>query len=142
MSQSAGTVESGSLAYPSLATTGNQVAIPASSLLNGIQRDLVSSISTGTVYFSCLLCPEQSLNGWSGFYLDGSSAELYMGTQITHYYVMNQRGGYNEVASPAVAVVGQPEFLVLKAQLQSTGNDIFTMYTDPTPVARNRPPAL
>ena len=51
------------------------------------------------------------------------------------YYDVEQRGGSGQVASPAKPVVGQTAFLVLKAQLQPSGNDVFTLYADPTPGA-------
>ena len=75
---------SGSLTYPSLATTGNQVTTVATSSLNGLEHNLSSPISSGTIYLSCLLCPEGTLGvgnggGFFGVYLHGSSDDLFMG---------------------------------------------------------------
>jgi autotransporter-associated beta strand protein len=136
--QSAGTLVGGSLSYQGLATTGGYVTIPESTLLNGIERDLASPITSGTIYVSCLLCPEGTLgqgngNGFFGVYLHGSANDVFFGASGTAPYVVQQRGGYGTVASADVPVVGQTEFLVLKAQLFTSGNDIFTLYADPTP---------
>jgi streptogramin lyase len=139
VSTSAGTLESGSLAYSPLATTGNQLTIPAKGNLNGLERNFASSISSGTVYISYALCPEGGFygiaSGCNGIYLHGSLNDLFFGNSgINGKYAMEQRGGNGEVTSSVVPVVGQTEFLVLKAQLLS-GNDVFTLYTNPTPGA-------
>lgn len=144
VSQSASTVTTSSLGYPSLATTGNYVTIPTSTFINGIKRNLANSISSGTFYVSCLLRPQGTLGqgngyGFFGVYLDGNTNDLFMGGPSgpptnEHRYMLNTRGGTGEVRSSDLAVVGQTEFLVLKAQLLS-GNDVFTMYTNPTPGA-------
>ncbi len=140
--QSAGTVTSGPLTYPPLATTGNEVTIPTSSLLNGIERDLASSISSGTIYVSCLLRPEGTIgqgngDGFFGVYLHGNQNELFFGNSGAYgtggCYAVEQRGGYYSVPSSNVPVLGQTEFLVLKAQLSSS--DTFTLYADPVPGA-------
>jgi hypothetical protein len=138
VAQSVSVAASGSLAYSSLATTGNHVTTPTTSLLNGTQRNLSSAISSGTVYLSCLLRPEGTIgqgngNGFFGVYLHGSLAELFFGNSGANgHYAMEQRGGFGEVTSADVPVAGQTEFLVLKATLLA-GNDIFTLYTNPTP---------
>ena len=140
--QAAGTVASGPLTYPPLATNGKEVTIPASSLLNGIERDLASSISSGTIYVSCLVRPEGTLgqgngNGFFGVYLHGSLNELFFGDSGAYgtggRYAVEQRGGSWSVPSPDQPVLGQTEFLVLKAQLSASAGDIFTLYTDPVP---------
>jgi hypothetical protein len=141
--QSAGTVASGPLTHPPLVTTGNEVTIPTSSALNGIERDLASSFSSGTMYVSCLLRPEGTLgqgngNGFFGVYLHGSLNEVFFGDSGAYgtggRYAVEQRGGFASAPSPDLPVLGQTEFLVLRAQLTSAG-DIFTLYADPAPGA-------
>lgn len=129
VSEALTTVGSGSLTYPLLATTGNELTTPATSYLNGVARNLFSPISSGTVYLSCLLCPEGTLGqgnggGFFGIYLHGSLNDLFMGTGSALPYSISLRGGADSVLSTSPEVVGQTEFLVLKAQLQPSGNDV------------------
>jgi autotransporter-associated beta strand protein len=145
VSQSASVLASGSLSYPSLATAGNQVTTVAPSSINGVERDFASPISSGTIYLSFLLCPEGTLDqgnstGFFGVYLHGSSNDLFVGRPgagATGNYVLEQRGGNgtDQSVSSGVPVVGQTEFLVVEAQLSSSGNDTFTLYANPTPGA-------
>ena len=143
VTQSVSALASGSLTYPSLATTGNQVTIPSSAVLNGLARDLSSPIPSGTIYLSCLLTPEGVLDqgnalGFFGVTLHGSLNEVFFGKANVNgidYYDVEQRGGGVRVPSADQPVIGKTEFLVLKAQLFTSGNDIFTLYADPTPGA-------
>jgi autotransporter-associated beta strand protein len=145
VSQSVNLLASGSLSSSSLATAGNQVTTAATSGINGVERDFASPISSGTIYLSFLLQPEGTLGqgnegGFLGVYLHGGLNDLFVGKPgggSTSNYVLEQRGagGTDQAVSPGVPVVGQTEFLVLKAQLFSSGNDIFTLYADPTPGA-------
>ena len=71
------------------------------------------------------MCPEGTIDqgnglGFFGLYLHGSLGDLFFGKANisgSDYYDVEQRGGFGQVASPAKPVVGQTEFLVLKAQL-------------------------
>jgi hypothetical protein len=143
VSQSVSVTGSSSLTYPPLTTAGNEVTTPATSFLNGVERNLSSPISSGTIYLSCLLCPVGSLNqgngnGFFGLYLHGSVDDMFMGQfnlNGTDHYGESERGGNGAVTTPGTPVVGQTEFLVLEAQLASSGADVFTLYSDPTPGA-------
>jgi|GEM_PF-1845201 len=139
-SQAVNVVANGPLSYPSLLTTGNQATAVATSLINGVERDLASPISSGTVYMSFLIEPLGTLNqgnenGFFGVYLHGSANDVFVGASGTSNYTVQQRGGIGSVLTPDAPVVGQTEFLVLKAQLFTSGNDIFTLYNNPTPGA-------
>ena len=121
-----------------MAVSGTALTTPATSPLNGVERNLASDISSGTIYLSCLLCPEGTLGqgnggGFFGLYLHGSANDLFMGAGSTTPYGISLRGGADSTLSSSPEVVGQPEFLVLQAQLETTGDDVFTLYADPTP---------
>ena len=73
--------------------------------------------------------------GFFGLYLHGSLNDLFMGDGSTTPYGISLRGGSDSILSTSPEVVGQTEFLVLEAQLQPSGNDVFTLYADPTPGA-------
>ena len=134
------TVASGPLSYPLLSTPGNSLTTPATSSLNGIERNLASPVSSGTIYLSCLLTPEGTLSqgnggGFFGLYLHGTGNDLFMGGGSNAPYSIGLRGGADTTPSSSQEVLGQTEFLVLMAQLNTSGNDVFTLYTDPTPGA-------
>ena len=102
-----------SLSYPLLATSGNALTTPSTSALNGIERNLASPISSGTIYVSCLLTPQGTLGsgngtGFFGLYLHGSTNDLFMGAGGLEPYNINLRGGTDVHLSSIPEVVGQP----------------------------------
>ncbi len=136
VSEALTTVASGSLTYPLLATAGNALTTPATSYLNGIERDLANPLSSGTFYLSCLLCPQGTLgqgngNGFFGLYLHGSQNDLFMGGGDSQPYNIGLRGGTDVSLSNSPEVLGQSELLVLKCQLYTSGNDVFTPVSRP-----------
>jgi hypothetical protein len=138
------TANAGSLSYPSLlASTGGSVSGGAFSAINGALRNLAQPLGADntTVYVSFLLRPDGALsdgifNGFFGVTLNGSLFnDLFVGKPgggALDQYVLETRGGSGQVPSGASAVVGHTALLVLKAQFL-TGNDVFTLYTNPKP---------
>ncbi len=133
-----------SLCYPKLqANTGGSVSGDAFSAINGAVRTLGQSLGADgtTVYLSFLVQPRGSLNegvlnGFFGLTLNGSLGnELFIGKPgggLLDQYVIENRGGAGQVASGTPTVTGRTTLLVLKAQFLP-GNDVFTLYTNPTP---------
>ena len=122
------------------ASEGGSVAGPAFSTINGAVRDLAQSLG-GTVYLSFLIQPQGTLsegvfNGFFGLTLNGSLGnDLFIGKPgggALEQYVIEHRGGFGQIPSGTPTVVGRTTLLVVKAQFLS-GNDIFTLYANPTP---------
>jgi hypothetical protein len=137
-------VNEDSLSYPSLqAGVAGSVSGGAFSAINGAIRNLGQTLGTDntTVYLSFLLRPDGILdngifNGFFGVTLNGSlSNDLFIGKPgggAVDQYVMETRGGSGQVPSGTSADVRHTALMVLKAQFLS-GNDIFTLYTNPKP---------
>jgi hypothetical protein len=137
-------IAAGSLTFGSLQVSGNRVHSPAVNAIAGLTRPLSPCVGTpGTTrYFSFLLRPEDTLdagifNGFFGLILHQPSAnpELFIGKPgggAVHDYVLENRGGANQVASGVQVEVGKTAFLVIKAQFTES-NDTFTLYMNPTP---------
>ncbi|MGH7924527.1 MAG: hypothetical protein ACREQH_08055 [Candidatus Binatus sp.] len=133
-----------SLSYPALASsTGGSISGGAFSAINGAIRTLAQPLGADdtTVYISVLLRPDGTLgdgifNGFFGVTLHGSlSNDLFIGKPgggATDQYVLETRGGGGQVPSGTSTNVGHTALLVVKAQFLS-GNDTFTLYTNPTP---------
>lgn len=94
-----------------------------------------------TVYLSFLIQPQGSLNdgvfnGFFGLTLNGSLGnDLFIGKPgagVLEQYVIENRGGAGQIASGTPTITGRTTLLVLKAQFLP-GNDVFTLYTNPTP---------
>ena len=136
-------VAGGSLPFGLLLTSGNRAASGPTNAIAGVTRPLAAPLGADgtTRYFSVVLRPEGTLgagafNGFFGVTLEtAGEPELYFGKPgggaITQY-VVEDRGGAGQVSSGVPAVVGQPALLVLKAQFNA-GNDVFTLYVNPTP---------
>ena len=75
-------------------------------------------------------------NGFFGVTLKGSLFnDLFIGKPgggALGQYVLETRGGSGQVPSGTSTDVGETALLVVKAQFQS-GNDLFTLYTNPKP---------
>lgn len=136
-------VAAGSLPFGLLATSGNRVSSGATTAIAGVTRSLTTPLGADgtTTYFSVVLRPEGTLgggafNGFFGLTLETpGEPELYFGKPgagAINEYVVEDRGGAGQVSSGVSAAVGEPALLVLKAQFLP-GNDIFTLYLDPTP---------
>lgn len=137
------TANEASLSFGGLQTSGGRISAAAFSSINGAVRNLVQSLGVDntTVYLSFLIRPQGTLNGgvFNGFFgvtLNGSfGQELFMGKPgagAVEEYVIENRGGFGQVASGTSTVVGQTALLVVRADFLP-GNDIFTLYTNPVP---------
>lgn len=132
-----------SLCYRYLEVTGGSVSAEAFPVINGAIRNLAQPLGANstTVYVSFLVQPRDTLNdgvfnGFFGLTLNGSLGnDLFIGKPgagVLEQYVLEHRGGAGQVPSGTSAVVGKTTLLVLKAQFLP-GNDVFTLYSDPTP---------
>jgi hypothetical protein len=136
-------VQTGSLSFGALLTSGNRVSTSAVTAIAGLTRDFLTPLGVpGTTrYASFLLRPEGQLNagafnGFFGVVLEQPvEPELFVGkpgADAINRYVLEDRGGSLQVASTTAPVVGETVFLVLKSQF-TAGNDTFTLYINPTP---------
>ncbi len=138
-------VPSGSLTFGSLLTSGNRVQTGSVDEIAGLTRDF--SVALGapgtTRYLSFLLRPEGTLqggafNGFFGVVLEQPlEPELFIGKPggaAIDRYVLEDRGGGQQVASTVAAMVDETVLLVLKAEF-AAGNDRFTLYVNPVPGA-------
>jgi hypothetical protein len=144
-------IAEGSLTFGSLLVSGNRVHSSAVNDIAGLTRPLSPCFGTpGTTrYISFLLRPEGTLdagiyNGFFGLILHRPEAfpganpeppELFIGkpgADAVHEYVLENRGGANQVASGVQVEVGKIAFLVIKAEF-AEGTDKFTLYVNPTP---------
>jgi hypothetical protein len=132
-------LEPGSLIYPGLATSGNYVTSAAVDGIAGITRELSTPLGAAntTRYISFLLRPEGNVGGgFFGLVLeDVNEPELFVGKPgggNLDDYVAENRGGALQVTTGAAATVGETTLIVIKAEFTSAGNDIFTVYVNPT----------
>jgi hypothetical protein len=137
-------VAPGSLSFQGLPGASNSVETAATEAIAGIGRNLAAPIAAGdslTVYFSFLARPEGVLgqgifNGFLGVYLDGTDdADLFIGkpgSAPVGQYVLENRGGSNQVQSGIAPVSGTTALLVVRADMQP-GPDVFTLYVNPEP---------
>jgi hypothetical protein len=134
-----------SLAFNGLVTTPGRVSARAFPAINGAIRTLTLPLGASgtTSYVSVLLRPRGTLNdgifnGFFGITLSGSlGQELFCGKPgagADTEWVIENRGGAGQVSSGVPTVVGSTALLVVKAEFLS-GNDIFTLYTNPMPGA-------
>jgi len=144
-------IAEGSLTFGSLLVSGNRVHSSAVNAIAGLTRPLSACFGTpGTTrYLSFLLRPEGALdagifNGFFGLILHRPEAfpganpeppELFVGkpgADAVHEYVLENRGGANQVASGVQVEIGKIAFLVIKAEFtEATAK--FTLYLNPTP---------
>ncbi len=133
-----------SLCYPKLdAGAGGSVSSAAMPTINGALRNLAQPLGANgtTAYVSFLIQPagvlnDGFINGFFGLTVNGSLGnELFIGKPgggAVEEYVIENRGGFGQLTSGVPTVVGRTTLLVVKAQFQA-GNDVFTLYVDPTP---------
>lgn len=137
------TVQADSLAFQGLQTSGGRVSGGAFNTLNGAVRNLLQAGGTdySTLYISFLVRPLGTLNAgiYSGYFgvtvAGGPANELFIGKGgggDTGSYVLETRGGGGQVSSGVPLVVGQTALLVVRADFLP-GNDVFTLYVNPTP---------
>ena len=133
-----------SLSFAELSTTGNRVTTDAlASSTGGMVREL--SVPLGapgtTSYLSVIIRPEDTLHqglfgGFLGIYLNASTGdELFVGKPgggALDEWVLEDLGGAQQHASGVDAVVEEEFLLVVRADF-SDGNDVFTLYVNPTP---------
>jgi hypothetical protein len=139
----------GSQGTPNLPTEGNHVVSAAVfDTISGVGRvlaDPVTAAETATRYVSFTLTPEGTLGEgiWNGFFgvtLDAeapTSPDLFIGKAgggTMDRYVIEHRGGDNQVATSEDVVVGETEFFVVKSEFVSGGSDSFTLYVNPDPL--------
>jgi hypothetical protein len=138
-------VQSGSLSFGGLVTSGNRVRTNAVGAIAGLTRDFLTPLGVpGTTrYASFLLRPEGQLqggafNGFFGVVLEQpAEPELFVGKPgggAIDRYVLEDRGGSLQVATSVAPVVNETVLLVLRAQF-TAGNDQFTLYVNPVPGA-------
>jgi hypothetical protein len=142
-------IAGGSLTYPNLAVSGERVSTTAQNAISGVRRQFAATFTqndTETRYLSVLLRPEGTLHGgaFSGFfglYLDASLStgdrDLFIGKPgggALGKWVVEERGGGGQFASPVDAIVGQTTLLVLRADFRP-GNDRFVMFVNPSPLS-------
>jgi hypothetical protein len=132
-------VASGSLAFSTLLTSGNRVSTGSTQVIAGVTRTLAAPLGADgtTTYLSMLLRPEGTLTagGFFGLTLEtAGEPELFFGRpgNGVNQYVVEDRGGAGQVSSGVDAVLGESVLLVLEAQFLA-GNDVFTLYVNPTP---------
>jgi T5SS/PEP-CTERM-associated repeat protein len=135
-----------SLSFGELRTAGNRATTDASvSASGGIAREL--SVPLGapgtTSYLSFIMRPEDTLhqglfNGFFGLYLNASTGdELFVGKPgggALDEWVLEDLGGAQQHASGVEVVVDEGFLHVIRADFND-GNDVFTLYVNPTPGA-------
>lgn len=138
-------IAAGSLSYPGLAISGNHVTTTSRvSGIGSILRDLNASFGQPltTQYVSFVVRPEGTLhegqfNGLFGLRLEtGSSGDLFVGKPgggAIDQFVMENVGGTLQHATGTTIEVGKEYLLVLRADFTSSGNDVLTLYVNPTP---------
>lgn len=130
-----------SLSYAGLQTSGGSISSVAVFQISGATRTLAQPLGAdnSTVYLSFLVQPQGTLdeglfNGFFGLTLNGSLGDdLFIGKPGgPREYVLETRGGSGQVSSGSATVIGETALLVVKAEFRA-GNDIFTLYANPTP---------
>ena len=134
------TINSGSLTYGSLATSGNSLAGGAT---EGTQLDLTTPVSAtvgNPLWISFLMqTPSASdvTTGWGGLVLYRSSSDSvftypFIGYANSGVFVLQTQGGENDVNGPSVS--GNTTYLmVLEDVANSSGPDTLKLWVDPTP---------
>ena len=137
-------IAAGSLSLDGGDGTGGRVRSASTNAISGVGRDLLSPIGTNdfaTFYWSFLVRPEGTLgggalNGFFGVYLDGTGdSDLFVGkpgSDPIGRYVLENRGGAQQVQSGASPVIGETALLVVRADMRP-GPDAFTLYVNPNP---------
>ena len=137
------TTTEASLAFAGVQTSGGAVVGKPFGAINGAVRTLDQALGADntTAYVSVLVQPRGTLNagafnGFFGLTLSSNlGREIFIGKPgggATTQYVIEERGGVNQVPSGTPTVVGKTQLLVLKAEFFA-GSDVFTLYTDAVP---------
>jgi hypothetical protein len=137
-------VEHDNLSFAPLQQLGNAIRTPAVNAISGVTRDLAAPLgqTNSTVYLSFLIEPEGTLhggafNGFMGLTLESAGEpEFYVGKPgggSINSWVMEERGGVNQIGSSTATTIGATALLVVKAEFSTVGNDKFTLYVNPTP---------
>jgi hypothetical protein len=138
-------IAAGSLSFGPLLTSGNRASSGPVNAIAGLTRDLSTALGAAgtTRYYSLLLRPEGAINegifnGFFGLNLESpDEPELFTGKpggDALTQYIIEDRGGSNQHASPIPVVIGQTALLVVKAEFLNP-LDRFTLYVNPTPGA-------
>jgi T5SS/PEP-CTERM-associated repeat protein len=134
-----------SLSFADLNTVGNRVtsdALPAAPLGN-VNRELTVPLGSPgtTAYLSFVIRPEDTLHqgvfsGFFGLRLFASTGDnLFIGKTgggALDKWVLEDQGGAQQHASGVDVVVDEEFLLVVRADF-NVGNDLFTLYVNPTP---------
>ena len=130
------------MGFQNLETTGNRLSASSTSSISGITRDLAVPLGDpGTVnYMSVLLRPEGILNqglfnGFFGVTLQTGGTEAFIGKAgggSLNEYVLENRGGADQVSTDVLTIVDQPTLLVLKAE-HGTFSTFLELFVDPVP---------
>ena len=117
-------------------------ATPSASALSGMTRSLASPIGEPghpLLEFPCASGRHAWRRSQWGMVRVGfgipAEPQLFIGkvSDGVGKYVMEDRGGANQVVSLAVPAVNETVFMVVKAEFAASGNDRFTLYVNPTP---------
>jgi hypothetical protein len=140
-------IGAGSLSYPKTPTRGNRVTTAAhNSGIGSIGRSLITPLGKPgtTQYVSFFVRPEGTLNegqfnGFFGLRLETASGnDLFVGKPgggAVDQFVLENAGGTLQHATGTTIEVGEEYLLVLRADFTTAGNDLFTLYVNPTPGA-------
>lgn len=141
-------VFSGSLSYPGLPTSGNQVSIAQTAAINGLERFFSQDLNGQVYYLSALVRPlgtvgQGPFGGFFGFYLDSiGGTDVFVGKPgSADQWSLENVGGTGQSRSNFTAVSGQTDLLVLKMDLTS-GLDELTLWVNPTLGGTSDPPSF
>jgi hypothetical protein len=139
-------VDDDPLAFGALLSSPSAVRTSAVGAISGVTRSLAVPLGEAetTVYLSFLIKPEGVLhagafNGFLGVVLESpGEPELFIGKPgggATNRWVLEDRGGSLQHASPVDITTSDTALLVVKAEYAGVGDDRFTLYVNPTPGA-------
>jgi hypothetical protein len=135
----------GSLSYQNLATSGNRITTGAVSGISGVTRGLTNPVGQpgSTTYISFLMRPEGILgqgqfSGFFGVLLEQTGdTEIFAGKPgggLVNEFVLENRGGSNQIPTGIPIQVNETYLMVLKSEFRS-GTDTFSLFVNPTPGA-------
>lgn len=137
------TVGQDSLVYSTLATSGNRITSSSlSTHIGSVSRAWETPIGqhNTTRYLSFVIRPEGTLHeglyeGFFGVYLNASTGQdLFIGKTgdpDVEHFVLERRGGTQQQVSDTQVVLNKEFFFILRADFMN-GNDVFTLYVNPT----------
>lgn len=131
------TVQTGSLGYPGLGTSGQHTEQGTTPGYWGVYRSLAPDLgadgTTSYLSFAIRATEGTVAADFFGLYLGGTNQELFAGKGgggTTDQWVLEQRGGTNQVAS-GKAIGTDTTLLVLKMEFGSSF-DTFSLFVNPT----------